>query len=726
MADLAGVMGCDLDAHGFVKQPEPILRALHSTKDGIYVCGCAAGPADIPDSIAQASAAALLAARHTTRKLADKATHKIDRQPERLAYGDATPRVGVFVCQCGLNIAGVVDTDAVAMHAGKQRDVVHSETMVFACSETAQRRIQEIIREQKLNRVVVAACTPRTHEPVFRRACAEAGLNQYLVEMANIRDQCSWVHAREPVEATKKASDLVRAAVARAKRLAPLPQAWVDVSPRALVIGGGISGMHAAAELAGRGIETYLVESGSELGGLVGKLSAVWPGEHLASSNRVGTRIDETSFGGTTPQTGAGIVRELKERLVVTGVEVLLDSTVEDVKGSVGNFTVKVTKKTGGRPIEIDGIGGIVVAIGAVPHVPEGEFGYRRFANVITSLELEHSLATGKHDHGDGRRASSGEKRGAFAFIQCVGSRDERPPAPGGPASAGRGCSRYCCDVTLKQALELRKLGKEIVVFYRDIRTYAHGAEALYRKAREAGVRFLRYDPDRLPVVVGAGTGPTGERDGQQPNMLPRAASVVLDVPVLGRRVELPVETVVLAVGLRPRAADVARIGEILKIPRSSDGFFMERHPKLGPVETVIEGVFACGTALGPKNICESLNQAGAAAAKLAALISAGRFEMEAITAVVDESVCRGCGVCVETCKFGAPGLYEVPELGFDAGLPVVRGDAKRRVSKINAALCKGCGTCVAKCPNGALSAQHFADDQIDAVLEALMARGGL
>jgi heterodisulfide reductase subunit A len=684
--DLASVLGCEVDMAGFFKQPAQISRPLFTTREGIYVCGCASAPMDIPDSIAQASAAALLASSHVEGPSRPVEVHPSVSDNLNVEFQTAAlqdpPRIGVFVCGCGLNIAGVIDTQAVADKAGKLENVAHAETMQFACSETAQRRIQETIRDRQLNRVVVAACTPRTHEPVFRRACADAGLNQYLFEMANIRDQCSWVHGTEKAEATHKAHDLVRMAVAKARRLQPLPQVWVTIAPRAVVVGGGIAGMHAACRLAERGIETYLIEKTGKLGGLVAAFSTLWP----------------------SGKSGSEVVDELAGRVKKSGARVLLNSVITEVKGFVGNFTVAVEGDRG-RKKTMEGIGGLVLAIGAVPYEPQSEYGAGQLANVITSVALERMLSEGAEGGHEALRQAT-----TVAFVQCVGSRE---------AEGVRGCSRFCCDTTIKQALSLRKLGKNVVVFFRDIRSYAHGAEEMYRQARELGVRFLRFTPQNPPAVESDDDIQQLRKAGEGSSR--RATAVTIRIPELDRQVTVPLDILVLAVGLRPRREDVARLGEMLKVPRSGDGFFMERHLKLGPVETAIEGVFACGTALGPKNAHESLSQAGAAAAKLGVLVACGRLEMEATTAEAYEQLCRGCGLCAEVCIFSAPALHEATELGYDVGRCVGRSGEKRRVARINPALCKGCGTCASLCPSGAIVAWHFTNAQITESLEALL-----
>ena len=555
------------------------------------------------------------------------------------------PRIGVFICHCGLNIAGVVDVKEVVRYASTLPDVVIAKDHMYMCSSGGLDMIKEAIKEYKLNRVVVAACTPRTHEPLFRQTCAEAGLNPYLFEMANIREHCSWVHMREPKKATEKAKDIVRMTVAKARLLRPQQDIVVSVEPSALVIGGGVSGMTAALALAKQGFKVYLVEKEPELGGLLRKLNRVYPTFRKASE------IVE------------GLMRAVGAE---DNIEVLTSTRVEQVKGFVGNFSVKL-RRASGEEMDIF-VGTIVVATGAVEFEPKDLYGYGELEGVITQLQLEEMLREGK----------LGKPR-AVVFILCVGAREEE-----GPRTY---CGRICCTTALKNAVLIKEESPdtEIYVLYRDIQAPGKEYEELYLRARESGVKFIRYGPEKPPKVAESSGG-----------LEVRVYSTLLD-----RELILSCDLVVLSTPL-VQHEDGRALSRLLKVPLGQDGFFLEAHPKLRPVEFASDGIFLCGTAHAPKPIAECVAQARAAAGKAAILMGARELRTEAITAVVDPGKCIGCGLCAELCPFGAP---------------VIEG----RKAKIREAVCKGCGTCAASCPRNAITMRHFTDEQIRAQIEALL-----
>ncbi|MGQ9852808.1 MAG: FAD-dependent oxidoreductase [Candidatus Oleimicrobiaceae bacterium] len=640
---LAEVLGIDLDEYGFFKVAEQSGAPLAATREGIFLCGCAKGPEDIPDSVAQASGAAAAAQRF----VADC------RVPEQKVDIPALPtqgplRIGVFLCHCGANIAGVVDIAGVADYVRHLPNVVHVEDNLFLCSDAGQKQIQHQVVEKKLNRVVVAACTPRTHEPIFQESLRLVGFNPYLFEMVNVRDQCSWVHSQEPERATLRAKDQIRMGIARAQRLEPLERRDMSVDQGVVVIGGGIAGIEAALRCEEQGFPVYLVEKEAHLGGRLREL------DQLAPDNVPATLL---------------LDRKL-QLLQASTVTVMTETEIKEVQGTVGNFEVITTRGTLRA-------GALILAIGGEPYAPAGEYGYGQIPQVITSYELEGLL----RDAGLAARFG-GKSPGRVAFIQCVGSRDpEKNPH----------CSRICCSTTIRQARKLRASGAEVVVFYRDMRTAAHGAEEAYRQARGEGVVFVRIPDDRPPEVTPLAEG-----------CLVRAYDTMLRDTL-----EVDVDAVVLAVGLVPRAPDTDCFRQLLKVPCGPDGFLMERHPKLGPVETTTEGIFLAGCVQGPKGVADSLAQAAAAAAKAAVLLSREKISLEAATCTVIEERCRACGTCVTVCQFHAPALYERPSGG--------------QVARINQALCKGCGTCASWCPSGAIKAQHFTDEQIEAMLEAML-----
>jgi heterodisulfide reductase subunit A len=525
---------------------------------------------------------------------------------------------------------------------------------MFACSATGQEELVAMVRDHALNRLVIAACTPRTHEPVFRETLARIGFNPYLLEMANIRDQCSWVHARDRNAAQEKARALIRMGVARARHLEPLTSGSSPMTRAALVVGGGVAGIQAATDLSVQGFPVTLVEKSDRLGGRLGA-----PNLH-------------TLYPNLRP--AAEVLVEKQARLRDSGARVLLETEVESITGFVGNFEVAL-KGRGAGTLQV---GAVILAFGAELHDPHGEYRYGELPNVLTSEELERAFC-----QGDGAILVDGRKPRSAAFILCVGSRD-----PNGFS----GCSRYCCPTAIKQALLLHRQGVDTTVFFRDIRTISSGAEEMYREARGSGVLFVRIPP------------------GEQPEISSGEGGLVVRCfdDLLGRRLEVATDLVVLSVGMRPRQPETGVFHDLLKAPLGLDGFFLERHPELGPVETAVEGVLLAGTVQGPKDVVDTVAQASAAAAKTAVFLAYDQVALDPAVAIVDEERCRGCGTCVEICEFQAPGLHEIA-----AGVWVAR---------INASLCKGCGTCTAWCPSGAIKARHFTDRQVNAMIDAFFA----
>jgi heterodisulfide reductase subunit A len=634
--ELAGVLGVDLDGDGYFKLQDALSDPVSTTREGVFVCGCAAGPRDIPDSVAQASAASALALPYV-----GEARFYPDVKPLPDTDAEEEPRIGVFVCHCGHNIGGVVDSKSVAEYARDLPNVVFATDNLYTCSDDTQSKIADLIVKRNLNRVVVAACTPRTHEPIFRQTCQSAGLNPYLFDMANIRDQCSWVHSEQPEEATQKSRDLVRMAVSRARNLTPLQTKVVDAEKSVLVIGGGISGIQCAIDLAQMGLAVHLAEREPRLGGKLCELDKLFPTGEKASE-----------------------VLEAKiAELEALPVDVIMDAKIESVEGFVGNFEIKVNE----RELKI---GAIVLATGGENLVPEGRLSYGDIPGVITSAQFEERLAN----------TESFDAPYSIAFIQCVGSREKE---------GYTGCSRYCCQVALKQAHESVKKGAEIAFIHRDVRSFTRQGEDLYRQVRLAGGRFLRRKHESVIKVKGNGSGGT---------------LTVFDEGVKSD-VEVPFDLAVLAVPML--AADgTAELAEKLRIPLGQDGFFLERHVKLGPLETNTEGIFLCGCASYPKDIPDSLAQASGVAAKVGRLLNKGYVALEPATAVVARDLCRACGTCAAICEYNAPSLVEA------------EGEA---YAEINEALCKGCGTCAAHCPTGAITAKHYTDAQIDDMIEALL-----
>jgi heterodisulfide reductase subunit A len=642
---LAETLGVDTDRYGFIAPKDAAISAVESSREGVFVCGSAVGPQVIPDCVAQASAAAARAQLFLTG-------HRVEEEelPVEPLDMSGSPRVGVMVCHCGVNIAAVLDVEELVDYAATIPDVEVAVADLFSCSSTGQDAMVEMIKEHKLNRMVVAACTPRTHEPVFRESCSRIGFNPYMLEMVNIRDQCSWVHAETKVEAQEKARALIRMGVARARHLEPLQEGEAPMTRSALVIGGGIAGIQAATDLAVQGFPVTLVEKSDQLGGRLTdpNLKVLYP----------------------TMRPATEVLEEKIKRLQESGARILTGTEVVNITGFVGSF--KVTLE--GKIRESLPVGAVILATGADLHEPSGEFGFGELPNVITSEDLERAFCQG------GDLNYGGDKPKHAAFVLCVGSRDPE---------GFTGCSRYCCPTAIKQAIELQEQGIDTTVFYRDIRTVSAGAEEMYRKARGMGVLFIRIPPGHKPEVIGDG----------------RAQAVRCFDDLLARHLEVPADLVVLSVGMRARQPETAKFHDMLKASLGLDGFFLERHPELAPVETAVEGVLLAGTVQGPKDIVDSVAQASAAAAKASVFLAYDRVKLDPAVAEVDQHRCRGCGQCATICDFQAPQLRETAPGVF--------------VASINPSLCKGCGTCTSWCPSGAIIARHFTDRQVNAMIDA-------
>jgi heterodisulfide reductase subunit A len=632
--ELAKGLDVDLDDFGFAARRE--INPLVTNREGVYVCGVFGGPKDIPETVTQASGAAGQAGEFLAAARGSLIPEKTFPQARDVSAEE--PRIGVFVCHCGINIAGVVDVSGVAEYARTLPGVVHAEDIMFACSTDNQEKIQQAVREHNLNRVIVASCSPRTHEPLFQENLQQVGLNKYLFEMANIRDQCSWVHANDSEAATAKARDLIRMSVSRSHLLKPLEQFPVPVTQSALVIGGGVAGMTAALSLADQGFPVALVERGEALGG---------------TANRLGYTLEGFDVQAHLDDLKARIDGHDK-------VRVFRNATVKKIDGVVGNF--KTDLLVGGQaPARIEH-GAIIVATGAREYAPT-EYAYPDSDDVVTQLELHEKLAAGD---------SSGTDQ--VVMIQCVGCRNADHPY----------CSRICCSQAVGNALKIKQLnpGAEVVVLYRDIRTYGT-KEVFYKQAREAGVRFIRYEVGAEPKV----TTDNGLR---------------VEVVDQGLRMPLVLEPtkVVLSAAVRPQE-DARQVASDLKLPLDADGFFMEAHLKLRPLDFASAGYFLCGLAHGPKPIEESIAQAKGAAAKAATLLSKKEMMVGGEVAVVDRGKCAVCLTCVRACPFGVPKIV---------------GSA----AYIDPAGCRGCGVCAGACPGKAIQIAHHTDDQIMHKADAL------
>jgi heterodisulfide reductase subunit A len=559
------------------------------------------------------------------------------------------PRIGVFVCHCGVNIGAVVNIPEVVEYAKTLPNVTYSEGNLYTCSSEGLSKIKEAIKKYDLTQIVVASCTPRTHEPLFRGACEEAGLNKYLFHMANIREHCSWVHYKEPKKATEKAKEIIRMAVARAGLLEPQTEPEIDVLPSALVIGGGVSGMSAALSLARQGFSVDLVEKERAIGGKLNQLHKLYP----------------------TDKRSPEILEEFVQAVRSSpNIKLHTSSTVKSVEGFIGNFKVTLDHEGKEEPLDV---GTIIVATGADVLKPDGKYCYGECKNVITQLELERLMKENK---------LKGLKN--VVMIQCVGAREEK--------EGGRNyCSRICCATAVKNALEIRDLypDAEISVLYRDMQTYGKDFEEYYQKAREKYVQFIRFDAENPPEVI--------------PRPKGKCAVRVHDI-LINDTFELDADLVVLSTPMI-RTEEAEELSKMLKVPLGADGFFFEAHVKLRPVDFATDGIFVCGTAHSPKTIPESIAQAYAAASRAGIPMALKRVRTEAITSIVDDVLCTGCGTCVKLCPYNA-----------------IRKD-ERGIARVNDVLCKGCGVCAASCPERAITMRHFSDKQV--LAEATAALGG-
>ncbi|HLF87720.1 MAG TPA: FAD-dependent oxidoreductase [Anaerolineales bacterium] len=660
--DLGRQLGIELDEYGFCHTAQ--FNPVETSRSGIFAIGPFREPKDIPESVVEASGAAAAAAGLISGARFSLTT-QVEYPPEKDIRGEP-PRVGVFVCHCGSNIGGFLDVPAVTEYARELPNVVHAEANLYTCSQDNIRHISDVVSEKQLNRVVVASCTPLTHAPLFQDSLRSAGLNPYLFEMANIRNQCSWVHSHDWDAATRKARDLIRMATARASLLEPQYTVDVPVQKVALVVGGGAAGMTSALSLAAQGFPVHLIEKEGVLGGNLRFVFTESEENRAAKSKTFLHTPLRTSPQGTLQQ----LIEEISAHPLIT---LHLESRVVKTSGFKGNFS-SVIEGLQGRTETIQH-GATILATGAQEYRGP-EYDYGRDARVITQMEFE-SLLTGQ----DTLLAADNKLPDHVVMIQCVGP-------------AEKFCSRICCTVALKNAIALKERNPQaqITILYKDIRTYGF-KERLYTMAREKGIVFIRYDDHRKPQIV-----------SDEPLMI-RVWDFVLQSPI-----EIKADLLVLSMPVVPRP-ETRELANLFKVPLDSEGFFLEAHVKLRPVDFSTEGVFMAGMAHYPKLLDETMIQAQAAAARAARILSKETMTAGGRVAVVDDRLCTGCLTCVRICPFGVPLIKS-----YLTGVGNIMGAAY-----IEPAICQGCGICVSECPARAIQLMHYTDLQMMAKVEALV-----
>ena len=656
--ELSKRLGINLNKYDFCSTN--LFTPLETNKPGVFVCGAFSGPKDIPETVAEASGAAGKAS--TMLSDARNTLTTIKEYPPELLVEDQEPRIGVFICNCGINIGGVVNVPEVVEFAKTLPNVAYTEENLYTCSQDTQDKIKQKIDEHKLNRIVVASCTPRTHEPLFQNTIREAGLNPYLFELANIREHCSWVHMSEHEKATEKAKDLVAMYVSKAKLLEPIYETSVDVTHSGLVIGGGIAGMNAALELANQGYEVYLIEKEGELGGLVRNIHYVLE-------------------GGDPQEYLKNLINQIKSH---EKVKTFTSANIEDVQGFVGNFLITVNQNGEKKQLET---GVIIVATGGTEYKPK-EYLYGNDKRILTQLELEQKIIENEVN------------AETIVMIQCVGSRNEERP----------NCHRICCSLAIKNALKLKEKNPKIniCILYRDIRTYGF-KEDYYREAREKGIIFIRFDKDFEPNV----------------DSIDNDLMVTVNDSLLNEQIVLKPDLIVLSAAFLP--AENKELSQMLKVPLEQNGFFLEAHVKLRPLDFATDGIFLCGAAQWPKFINESIAQAKGAAARAGTILSKDKMKIIGSIAEIEENKCIGCGECRDMCIFDAIDIIET-EIEFKAIRDSVDPSVSltRYKSRVLPAICKGCGSCVGVCPVGAISLKHFTNQQLIAMIESYLGEEGV
>ncbi len=607
--ELAQKLDIQLNEYGFCKTCT--FSPVETSRSGIYVCGSFATPKDIPETVIEASAAA-----GCVNILLSEARNKLVTKkelPEELDVSDQPPRIGVFICHCGINIGGVVDVPNVVEYVKTLPNVVYAEHNLYTCSADTQTNIKEKIKKNNLNRVIVASCTPRTHEPLFQATIREVGLNKYLFEMVNIRDQCSWVHMHEPEKATAKSKDLLRMSVAKASQLIPLQEQEISVINKGLVIGGGVSGMTAALNLASQGYEIFLVEKEDSLGGIAKNIYRTLENDDVQEYLKI-------------------LIKNIESNQLI---HVFKNAQINGISGYIGNFSTNISYGNNGKIIDLEH-GIIIVATGAKEYQPK-EYHFGKDQRIITQTQFEKDLFTSDKIKG----------LKSIVMIQCVGSRNDDFPY----------CSRVCCSEAIKNALKAKEINPniEIIILYRDIRTYGF-KEKYYNFARDKKVIFIRYEEVEPPEL----------------KIKNKELKIIVTNPDLGK-LEINPDLIVLSTGLVAPIKENEELAKMLKVPLNEDKFFLEAHVKLRPIDFATDGIYLCGCAHSPKDIRESIAQSNGAAAQAVKILSSEKLVTSGLVAVVIEENCIGCGSCVEVCQFNAIELIEKERAFEDFTMPIMK-----------------------------------------------------
>lgn len=641
LVDISKILDINLNKYGFIETD--IYSQAETSRPGIYASGAATEPKDIPESVTQASAAAAEAAKDISELRGSEIIEK--EYPKEIEVSDDPPRIGVFVCHCGINIAGVIDVKKVADYAKTLPNVVYVEDNIYTCSQDSNQNIKQKIKEFNLNRIVIASCTPRTHEPLFQDTLREAGLNPHLFEMTNIRDQNSWVHKDDSKSATEKAKDSISMAVSKAADLTPISHQKIPVNNNALVIGGGIAGMQSALSIANQGYFVFLVERESALGG---HLKDIYLG------------IDDEQPQELLNKTINLVSNHPK-------IKVFTDTNIADVSGYVGNFKTKLQSKGKNDLPEIEH-GVVIIATGAKPYEPK-EYQYGKSEDIITGSDFEKDIFENKPYL---------NKLKEVVMIQCVGSRNDEHPY----------CSRVCCSQAIKNALKLKNINPDVNIYilYRDIRTYGFREDILYRKAREKGILFIRFNDDDEPIV---------SIDKDKINVNTKEL-------VLCRDLHLHPDKLVLSTGIIPE--NNLALAQLLKVPLNQDGFYAEAHVKLRPIDFSADGIYLCGLAHSPRFIEESILQAKAVGARAATILSKKYLETKGNIARIRSRNCVGCKLCIEICPYDA-----------------ITFDEEKKIAVVNEILCQGCGACASICPSGVSQQNTFTKRQILSMVDSCL-----